>query len=1285
MSKGGRCEWKSWLGHGMLKRALGLVFLALLAAGVASFPDPSDAQDRIKILKRLGNSVFIGVLPDGRVARIRLNNRGKRRGRASRSSRRSAQMSRATRRQVQQRLNQQGFNAGAADGAFGRGTRAAIRRFQRSIGARATGRLTQSQLTQLLNGGGPAPAPAVVPASGDTQNFIMLPDTDLPGFDYRNPRNDRSLRGASEQACAAACNADATCQAFTYNRNASFCWLKAGHGARKRHVGAYSWIKRSGAPSSQSASASTTRSDGVAGIRQASARFGAACDLEEEVIRQAHAGTTVSLAQTQGRVGEELSLKWSAPNLFGPLPAYLMLSFDQPVRFSGDGFYALLPGDPAAFGLSWEKMKTRAIVPLLVKGTSAGAFSVKPIVEGKVAVRAAVVGFVRKCKKELVAGLPEMQFAAAPGRPEIAVDPAIEAAFGRLSKLSFRGRVLDVHKKWYRVLNAERTEEVFRRNGTDVKLSPDGRFVTADNGGGVEIVDTIDGKVLGKAQGFMYGWSDGGSFYASSDDSGLLSWGHIAAYNTLNDTRAISSLTTSSRADGPGGTTKVRVDIENNRVHISGSLVDDYMNPLHEADPRHAWKVEGTRPGLAKPLTSSRALTRVHLRKPVRARAIRIADTRKLQIASASGNASRSVAWRGLALTGNEGLRRGKLLTIWGDFGLSLAEDARRKDELSNLPSSDESGRALRSRLERRAPGMLKHFIMAETDYVSGQCVDGEKGEFYRASNFCSHSLFKLTDEHHMLLSKSVGGNAAVEHEHLTMYGPAGPHSIGDEIRHRSSSSSYSCAKSAIACDLIVRVADGKYVVAWGKESGSVFVYDLTGRKLMSSIPDTILADRVESFAVTENLRHIVQFNRDASIVLYDIGASKPVLYGRHVDGELIVWTNDGHYDATAEGGHFVKVKFPGEAGQYSFQQFEQKLRVRGLLEKVIRGEEIPDVDTGVPPVLTVSITSNDPERISGEASVRSAAGLKQLHIYQDGILSDRLAPGRNKDIAIDVPRLPGTRWVSVLAVDEDGLASLPMGRDLGSVARPTRIHTLAVGVNEYRAKEISRLSFAKADAELLARSISQGLSSRLQAGEQVVLTDKQVTREAILQAAETIVAEAQAGETVVFSFAGHGLRDKSGKFFLATHQTSLSDLTDTALAWEDLASVLSRAKARVIVFLDACHSGAAGTDFFATNDDAASGLLANVPSGLMVFAASKGREFALENAKAGNGFFTLAVADVISKNRKKHDRNGNGVIEISELYHGVKSEVVSRLRKSRQKQTPWLARNQMVGDFAVF
>ncbi|WP_425039323.1 peptidoglycan-binding protein [Primorskyibacter sp. S187A] len=71
-------------------------------------------------------------------------------------------LNRAQKQVAQSALNLLGHNAGVADGVFGKGTRAAIARYQRSIGARTTGYLTARQFnalnntyTQALNSGNP--------------------------------------------------------------------------------------------------------------------------------------------------------------------------------------------------------------------------------------------------------------------------------------------------------------------------------------------------------------------------------------------------------------------------------------------------------------------------------------------------------------------------------------------------------------------------------------------------------------------------------------------------------------------------------------------------------------------------------------------------------------------------------------------------------------------------------------------------------------------------------------------------------------------------------------------------------------------------------------------------------------------------------------------------------------------------------------------------------------------------------------------------------------------------
>lgn len=56
------------------------------------------------------------------------------------------------RRQVQKALQRHGSYEGPLDGIFGPATRSAIRRFQESIGAEATGRLNETEASRLVSG-----------------------------------------------------------------------------------------------------------------------------------------------------------------------------------------------------------------------------------------------------------------------------------------------------------------------------------------------------------------------------------------------------------------------------------------------------------------------------------------------------------------------------------------------------------------------------------------------------------------------------------------------------------------------------------------------------------------------------------------------------------------------------------------------------------------------------------------------------------------------------------------------------------------------------------------------------------------------------------------------------------------------------------------------------------------------------------------------------------------------------------------------------------------------------
>ena len=76
----------------------------------------------------------------------------------------------------------------------------------------------------------------VTAASAAERRLTLLPDTDLPGFDYS------VLKGVDPEACEAACTEDRICRAFTHNEQAGWCFLKGDAGEPAPFAGALSGI-----------------------------------------------------------------------------------------------------------------------------------------------------------------------------------------------------------------------------------------------------------------------------------------------------------------------------------------------------------------------------------------------------------------------------------------------------------------------------------------------------------------------------------------------------------------------------------------------------------------------------------------------------------------------------------------------------------------------------------------------------------------------------------------------------------------------------------------------------------------------------------------------------------------------------------------------------------------------------------------------------------------------------------------------------------------------------------
>lgn len=1254
------------------------------------------------------------------------------------------------RKGIQTALNLLGFNAGTADGKFGRQTRQAIRRYQTSIGARATGRLSVSQVRDLISAGQkrlsePQARQSATDARPVRNGFISLPATDLVGGDYRDPRTDKSLIGTGIPGCRAACAREDQCAAFTYNTRTRWCFLKSSTGKRSKYQYAISGIKASRAAADEPARSQPVRQTALPQT----------CgDPAADLVARAKRITVSTRAPERLAAANPIPVEWATQDggFADSNGLYLVFAMTDSVRFAvtreekpkkadGPGFVAFPGSARGPHGMRFGAGRMRAVVPLHMPGApSRGTFAIKPYANGAFDFDWAVVA-ISSCGEQVLHRAKSPTFTVVTGRPQISAQDrfAINEP-GRIVISPGRRYHVHVFDKYYRVLDADSGDIVFERSGSKPRFGHSDRFITAkvldrSFGDRYEVVDLVAREVVLNGK-------DGPSI------SGELTWyeGDLFVASLYNYVSAIPSdhRIVHPYVDRLTSSEKLAFEIVGESICNACQQPDIFLDPSdlfvlfrnpedrtgatgliemathHSACCKHARSVV---PYVARRISArgfdQRRARRIkwnagdtvshdklYARQTTKRRAHgKNAKRRKVSQVAFRGDwrsTSRGFVRTGDAPSAKHLLR--KLRARLKSLGLALTDVTARKTILYAHDDSGEralNGAALRrweqtrkKKIARLRNSVLDHFPdLRDTLPEIGACGEGQETEICLERGTLD---LDYTDRFTLIRSPSL--KVGVAQLSTVVWGSRVGGRIGAIL---------AIVKAPGQTSRIVHVdrqpTGSMEQLFFDYESQAIF--DLTSdNQLIISAPTLdgitsctlgncddrkrIVKAAQQTSGIVGALRtsddsHAVQVNANGEFFIERTSDGEVVLRGYYVDDEVILWTSDGYFDATQEGAHFVRLRFPGRTGQYSFHQFEAKLRLKGLARKVLDGAALPAVEIGVPPSITAVLGAAEAGRITGSAKLRLADGANAVNIYQDGILTDRIPAVGIENVTIDVKRLPNTRWVSAIAIGESGLASQPVGRDLGANrGGKGRIHLLAVGIDRYEDDRVESLRYARADARTIHTAIRKGGGKRFDVASHALLTDTEASPVAVLAKAQEVIEAAVAGETIVFFFAGHGVKDKDGRFYLATSATNPDDMANTALPWTKLADVLKRAPTRVLVFLDACNSGAAGTGFYATNDDAAAGLLDNMPSGLVIFSASKGRELSQERPDAGGGVFTNAVADVIARKRRAHDSNRNGAIEISELYTGVKKTVT---RQTSGDQTPWLARNQMIGDFALF
>ena len=243
------------------------------------------------------------------------------------------------------------------------------------------------------------------------------------------------------------------------------------------------------------------------------------------------------------------------------------------------------------------------------------------------------------------------------------------------------------------------------------------------------------------------------------------------------------------------------------------------------------------------------------------------------------------------------------------------------------------------------------------------------------------------------------------------------------------------------------------------------------------------------------------------------------------------------------------------------------------------------------------------------------------------------------------------------------------------------KIYCVFFGIDEYSDSTIPRLDCAVRDAQAMT-DLFEGIGAEV-----TLIPDSRATLVTMRRALWGLTTKASANDTVIVYFAGHGApevdqrgieRDGLAKYLIPS-DADPDDLFSTALPMDDLQTIFGRIEAeRVVMFLDACYSGAAGGPSggrtFASKRTRAGAVddlfleRLTRSRGRAIVTAARPAEVSIELPELGHGIFTYYLTEGL---RGAADLNRDGIVSLQELYEYVEQQVSRKSRLVGGNQHP--------------
>ncbi|WP_138497419.1 caspase domain-containing protein [Nostoc sp. PA-18-2419] len=209
----------------------------------------------------------------------------------------------------------------------------------------------------------------------------------------------------------------------------------------------------------------------------------------------------------------------------------------------------------------------------------------------------------------------------------------------------------------------------------------------------------------------------------------------------------------------------------------------------------------------------------------------------------------------------------------------------------------------------------------------------------------------------------------------------------------------------------------------------------------------------------------------------------------------------------------------------------------------------------------------------------------------------------------------------------------------------------LLIGVSEYE-PGLNPLPGAVKDVEAMQQVLLHAEMGGFTETDIMVLKNPQ--RQDMEEAIENLFAHRQKDDLLVLFFSGHGIKDDTGRLFLATrttHKTPRGDLIrSSAVAASVIHESMSRSRSkRQVIILDSCFSGAFAEGLSAKDDGTVDIREQLGGEGRAVLTSSSSTQYSFEQQGSDLSIYTRYLIEGITTGAA--DLDEDGVVSIDELH----------------------------------